>query len=136
MNDNEADGAYMARALLIAIDEVTRARPMGAQQRVGAHRHRQAFGKPFRRTAAQREGDRVGEDVEARRATRVSLDEIGGEALREHPALAGGVAASEPPGRQTDPEASTMGREVVERSTVATVDRGRRETARWTVTRR
>ena len=55
---------------------------------------------------------------------------------RQHPALAGGVAASESPCRQTDPEASTMGREIAKGSFIAAMDRGRRETARWTITRR
>lgn len=32
MNDNETDGAHMARALLVAIDEATRARPMQSGQ--------------------------------------------------------------------------------------------------------
>ena len=78
----------------------------------------------------------MGEDAEARCATRVSLDEVGAEAFREHPTLAGGIAASEPPGQQTDPEASTMGREIAEGATIAAVDRGRRETACRTITRR
>ena len=113
-----------------------RAPAQEAQQRVNAHRHGQAFDKPLPGPAAQREGDGVGEDVEARRSTRVSLDEIMSKAFREHPALAGGVAASESPCRQSDPEASTMGREIAKGSFIAAMDRGRPETARWTITRR
>ena len=47
-----------------------RAPAQEAQQCVNAHRHGQAFGKPLPGSAAQREGDGVAEDLEARRATR------------------------------------------------------------------
>ncbi len=86
-----------------------RAPAQEAQQRVGAHQHGEASGDSFSGTAAEGKGDRVGEDVEARRAACVHPDAIRGEAFREYLALAGGVAASEPTGRQTDPEPSAMG---------------------------
>ena len=93
--------------------------PQEAQQRVGADRHGESFCKPSSRTAAEREGDRVDEHVETRGASGVSLDEVGGEALREDPTLARGVPASEPPCCQTDPEPSTMAREIPQGTSVA-----------------
>ena len=45
-----------------------RAPAQEAQQRVIAHRHGQAFGKPLPGAAAQREGDGVAKDFEARRS--------------------------------------------------------------------
>ena len=50
--------------------------PQEAQQRVGADRHGEASSEPFSGTAAEGEGDRMGEHVEARGASSVSLDEI------------------------------------------------------------
>ncbi len=87
-----------------------------AQQGVGAHRHGQAFGEPFAGSAAEHEGDGVGEPVEARGASGVGLDEVGGETFGEDPALARRVPTSEAPRRQADPEPPTMGRDVAEGS--------------------
>jgi hypothetical protein len=64
----------------------------------------------------------MGEDVEAGGATGTRLDEVGGEALGEDPALTGAVPASETPGCQPDPEPPTVGREIAESPSIAAVD--------------
>ena len=74
----------------------------------------------------------MGEHVEARGASSVSLDEILGKPLREDLTLARCVPASETPGCQTDPEPPTMRRKIAEDSSIAAVHRGRCQPTRRT----
>ena len=53
-----------------------------AQQGIGAHRHGQASDRPLSGPAAERAGDRVAEDVEARCPPSMNLDQIGGACHR------------------------------------------------------